>query len=301
MNGRRILIKLIFIFLIINGVLLIFNAQSKKGEYTLSTKQLDYIKQVLQKEGIEVSGYLPATYSPQAIAHLEHSSEDLKYEIEKNFFKTDLAKVKHYSSVFIGDNKSKKQIQDLQDSEEERWQYSSYEDEILGFKGYKIYYEYAQAEDGIPSIKEADEVCRELMHRLSPQTQQEYKLEVTKEEDGLLMTYYPLLEQIPIIDCPMTFKVGKEAVKWAILELGQVTQLEGERQALYPVDRVLFKWMDYFKEQECYHITDVQLVYKGSRQEGDLWERQIVPAYKITMNGLTNHLFVNAYNNELIK
>lgn len=293
MNGKRILVRLIWVFIGINLVLLGANYVVSSKEYKLSDERVANINAVLAMQGIDVQTDLPRDYEARETAHLNFNSMASRYVIEKNFFGKHLVSVKHA----LGTSK-------LDPLSSEKAQYCTFNEDVLIFDGNAVCYERQTSSEShkTMSLREAERLAIIFMKRISPQLQPEkYRLESNREGNDWQLTYYPVLEKLPVLDSLMTFKIDAAGVKEATMYLGSIEIQGNERQALYPVDQVLFKVVDELKAQGVETITAVDLVYRRLLEEENMWGQKIVPAYKIEAIGLEKPVFVNAYSNEIIK
>jgi hypothetical protein len=119
-----------------------------------------------------------------------------------------------------------------------------------------------------------------------------------------VLVYYPRFEGVPVFDSYIQFYVAKNGIAQAIMHVAKVEALKGAnvKRVIYPIDIVLFGIEDYLELEKPVHITDIVLGYRSLKMEGiDILEEEIIPVYKITIGGLNEPLFVNAYTNAQIK
>lgn len=292
MNGKRILKKLIGLFLIINVILFMFNYANTSTTYTLTKGRVDNIKAVLADRGIAISAQLPRNFSPKSSANLSFMDNAFRYTIEKNFFGNNLASVKHS----VGTSES--------GHGHGKVQYSVLEDEVLAFTGKNLLYTNKQikAWDKKPNLKEAKAFCQKLIKRIDPKLNvDDYKLQIEERENYWLLTYYLVFEGIPVLDSYMTFRVCEDGVASGEVHLATLEITSEEKKDIYPIDLVLFNLPDYIEGQDNLEISDIELVYKRNSNSNNMWGQNIVPAYKIQIKGLEEALFVNAYNNQILK
>ena len=290
MNGKRILKKLIGLFLIINVILFMFNYANTSTTYTLTKGRIDNIKAVLADKGIAISAQLPRDFSPKSSANLDFMDNTWKYTIEKSFFGNNLASVKHS----VGTS----------ESGHGKVEYSVLDNEILAFTGKSVLYTNKQikASGEKPSLKEAKAFCQKLMKRIDNKMNvDDYKLQIEERENDWWLTYYLVFDGIPVLDSYMTFRVCKDGVANGEIHLASLEITSEEKKEIYPIDLVLFNLPDYIEGQENLEILDVVLVYKRNSNSNNMWGQNIVPTYKIQIKGLEEALFVNAYNNQILK
>lgn len=292
MNGRRILRRLIGLFLAINGILLILNIKVKREEYFLSPQRLDYIVKVLEKQGIKVNSVLPNDYLPKQEGDLSFPGMSARYTIEKDFFGSHMLHVKHA----VGESK-------VNPSSGQKIQYCSFDQEILAFDGDYIYYENQKISSSRekPTLKEAKRFCEALIKRVKIGEGEHYKVEVEETEKEIFLTYYSVFNEVPVVDSYMTFKVCRKGVISAVFYVGDITVVNTEAKEIYPIDLVLFSLSPFIQEHQGTVIEKVELVYKRRSEEQEIWGQEIIPMYKIVINSLEEPLFVNAYTNERLK
>ena len=292
MNGKKVLDRLIKLFVVLNLALFIFNYVSTNNEYLLSGERIEHITQLLEQEGIHINTELMRDYSPKKSADLQYIGDNISIrdEIVKSFFNKDLASVKRF-----------KKESEINPGEEMR--YYSLNGETLIFDKYALRYENESNKLGQvkPTIDGAKRMCMSLLKRISyGKMSDEYQIEVVEHEHYLTLTYFPKLEDIPILDAYITFDVYKQGVASGIMYLGKIELTNEEGKEIYPIDLVLFEIEEYILENQYTNISGISLVYKRAKSEDSIWGQQIIPVYKIECDGLEEALFVNAYNNEIL-
>lgn len=292
MNGKKIFDGLIKLFLILNVILWGVNYVSQRNEYNLSEERISQITQLLESKGITLSMEPDRNFSPKSTADLQYLGEDiaLREEIVKYFFGNKLASVKRFkqeSTTYPG----------------EEMRLYALEDETLIFDKYALHYENASNEGTRtkPSIEQAKKMCHQLLKRMNyGHKKMDYEIEVVEADESLILTYFPKLEGIPILDAYRRFEVYEEGVARATLYLGEIEVTSEEGKTIYPIDLMLFGIEETLGERGVTEITNIKLVYKRSKSEDSIWGQQIIPVYKIEAKGLEEALFVNAYTNELL-
>lgn len=296
MNGKKILVRLNCLFLAINIILLILNLLVKSSEYKISSQRLENISQVLEKEGISISCDLPIEYSPKRNAVLSFTESNMKYTLEKNFFGNNMASVKHS----VGESK----VEAYSDG---KMQYCTFNNEVLGFGGNYIYYENKNVTDEGKTISNeaAKKLCDALIDRIYVGKKETFEIQYFMKDGHVEVLYHQLFDGIPVLDTSMKFQVCDNGVMSAEFYVGDITVSATEKKDIYPVDLVLFGIKDQIKddakEQSKLVIKEVSLAYTTLSNEDERWGQEIVPVYKIIIEGLENQVFVNAYTNEIIK
>lgn len=292
MNGKKILVRLIWLFLCINIVLFILNLSVKHNEYRVTSEQIDNVVSVLKQQGITVNAQLPERYLPKRIGELNFSGSNARYTVEKNFFGKVMANVKHS----VGPSK-------VQENSESKTQYCSYDDEVLAFDNDYIFYENKKINGAEKLVTEemAKEYCDRLIKRLYPDDEHKYEIQIEEKEGYLKLYFYPLFEGVPVLDAQIIFDVYEKGVRYAKFYAGTISPISTEKKEIYPVNLVLFGIKEYTKDIESPVITEAKLVYKKLLNNDETWGQEIVPMYKISITGLEDALFVNAYTNEIVK
>ena len=292
MNGKKVLDGLIKLFVILNLGLFIFNYVSSSNAYLLSEQRIEHITQLLEKEGIYIDTELIRDFSPKKNADLQYIGDgiSIRDEIVKNFFNSDLARVKRF-----------KKESEVNAGEEMRCY--ALNSETLIFDKYVLRYENEsnKLNHAKPTIEQAKRMCMNLLKRIrSAGMSADYEIEIVEHESYLTLTYFPKLDGIPIVDASMTFEVYKTGVASAVMYLGKIEITSEKGKEIYPVDLILFGIEEYMLENQYTTIKAVELVYKRAKSEDNIWGQQIIPVYKIEVDGLEEALFVNAYNNEIL-
>lgn len=293
MNGKKILNRLIKLFVVLNLVLFAFNYVSKSNEYLLSKDRVEQITQLLENEGIKIEGALIRDYSPKKQANLLYKGDSLSIrdDIVKNLFTSDLASVKRFKK-------------DSEKYPSEEVKCYALNGETLTFDKYELGYENSNVSTSGPelNLEQAKKLCVSLMNRLGMKINEaDYEVVSQKENGGWQLAYYYKLEGVPVQDLYMQFEVYREGVARAIIYLGEVEIISSEGKEIYPVDLVLFGLEEELLENQYTSIESVSMIYKKLDDEESIWGQQIVPVYKIEISGLEKLLFVNAYTNEILR
>ena len=129
-------------------------------------------------------------------------------------------------------------------------------------------------------------------------SKQKYFILGQSYEEYWKITYYPLLEDLPVMDSYLEFYVSSEGVMNAKMYLADI-QLESEiKKDIYAVDLALFGIEETVLENGYSEIEKVTLCYKQEENEENVLGQKIIPTYKIEVKGLEEPLFVNAYTNK---
>ncbi len=294
MNGKKILNRLILLFIGINLILFIFISIRRETQYKLSQTRINNIIGLLAEKGITVEGQLPMNFKPKLAATLSYTGDNVT--VRNNLVK-----------AFFGNNLSK--VSRSTENSKEYFGAKVYcftmQDEQLAFDKEKITYTNSDIKfsDTKPSIKEAKAKAEAFVKRLEVgKLYKEAYIEIKEEENKVVITYFPTFEGTPIFDLSIKMKIYKNGIESATIYLGEVSITDEGKQRITPIDLVLFGIEEYIPLESNIIIKDITLVYKILGKKGsNLWGEQIVPMYKIEVNGLEKPLFVNAYTNEIVK
>lgn len=290
MNVKKLLNQLIKLFLVLNLALFIMNCVNLSTEYRLPQERITYIYELLSREGIEIEGELERDFSPKRPADLIYKGDGLavRNEMTKNFFKDDLVSVKRSKS------NSKQYPGD------EVWHYTL-GGETLSFDRYELRYENSNIEKSEVqiSLEEANYLCESLLSRIGMKIDRnQYIIESQEHHTYWQLTYYYKLERLPVLDLYMTFIVHSGGISSATMYLGEIEITGQTKQAIYPVDLVLFGIEEELLKEGHKRIRKVSMAYKKLEEEDSIWGQKIVPVYKIELDGLEEPIFVNAYTNK---
>lgn len=294
MNGKKILNRLVIVFIIINLLLFGFNISKYYEQYSLSDMRVENILTVLEEEGIQVEAQLPRLYFPKTKATLNLISKDIstKEEVVKALLGGNLEGVTR--SNLIGSNQTSN-----------KRMYKKGQEAII-FDGEQIIYtNEAIAEVGaMHSPQEIEKVCETFLKRISKVTGLTQNYKEYNEGEPQRIVYYPLFKGIPVFDLYIEFKVYEEGVRQITMKLGLLEAIEEQiqNQEIYPIDVVLFGVKEYLTQEKPLIITNITLGYSQNNEvKSSIWGEQVVPVYKIELSGLEKSIFVNAYTNEVLQ
>lgn len=293
MNGKKILEELIKLFLVINIVLLVINYACRANEYLLSQESIHNIEKLLEMDGIKIDTELLRNFAPKYSANLMFMGDSVvvRDTITKHFYGNQLVNVKRYT-------------QSSTKHPNEKALSFALGDEKLTFDNNELVYNNnAMISDKIkPSVEQAKNMCMKLLRRIdSSKVRKKYYIVTEEEKNSWKITYYPTLDGIPILDSYMEFEVYADGVAKASLYLADVQIRSGGKQDIYSVDLVLFGIEDFMLENNYKRIKEVTICYKQAENEENVLGQQIIPAYKVEIEGLEEPIFVNAYTNEMLK
>lgn len=294
MNGRKILNRLIIIFIAINVILFVFLSVRRLIQYQLPKERMDNIIAVLADKNITFKCELPRDFEPKSSATLTYTGDSVAA-------RNDLV------SALFGSSPSKilRSTGSREEDPSSKIYYFTKEKEQLSFNQQQIVYVNSNVDvlTPKPSPLEAKRMAETFIKRLKlGQMYSSSYVEVREEEHCIDLIYFPVFNNIPIFDLPIEMKVYQEGIGSATLYLGEINQIKDSKGRITPIDLVLFGIEAYIPEKNHMVIEDITLGYKKIQKKGsNLWGEQIIPVYKIVIEGLENPIFVNAYTNEIVK
>lgn len=296
MNWGKILNRLIVVFIIVNVVLGIMNLERKVMNYTLSKERVASLQNVLTQRDIYVNTVLPKLFTPKTKASIQKivMSAAIREEVSKAIFGKDLEGVSITTA-------------NISDSTSEKKRIYKKENKLITFNEDTIFYRNQSVKDAIVSLKKAEKTIqlflKDISHPKSNGVTRNKHLVYEQKDGKTILTYYTIFEGYAVFDSYIRFTVGKDSVQSMDIHLGEVKLLENKKtkQPIYPVDKVLFGLDDYLVTKTPIFITDIMLGYKMIGGESmDILEEELIPVYKITIQGLQEPVIVNAYTNKII-
>lgn len=296
MNVNKILGRLILSFLLLNIVLLIINSMQNLNKYRLSNERIETIKGILSDNHIYIDSELPKVHTPKHKYFTEFKDYTLanKEEMVKCIFGNNMSDVK-VSIPSAGNN--------FQNSE----RIYTRGNEKISFEGRKIIYENnsINKSQDVVSAEYVRGLCREFIKRIGKSKDYDNAyIEYHSADNEYKMIYYPTIKGLPVFTTYIQFEIcaqGIRRVEMYFVDIDKKNNLSVNKE-ICPVDLVLFKIGDYIDSKKDIHITDVRLGYGSSSTSGNSFlGQEIIPVYKITIEGLDLPVFVNAYTNERVE
>lgn len=287
MNGTKVLNQLIKLFVVINVFLFMINFIVRGNQYILPQERIDNIINLLDRSGISVETELIKNFSPKYSANLVFIGDSVavRDRIVKSFFGNNLAKVKRSISS---------------NGRNENVLYYTLDNETLAFNHNELIYMNlsVRTEKKKPLLEQARKMCMKIVDRIDG-IKEPLSYKVIEEDCGVYwkLTYFPVIEGIPVLDSKMEFQVYSDGVAKASMYLADIEIKNDSRKEIYAVDLVLFGIEDYMRDNGYTTISDISLCYKQVEDEENVLGQQIVPVYKIEVEGLEEPIFVNAYTN----
>lgn len=294
MNAGKVLTRLIQVFLAINILLFIINGVKITTAYVLSKERVANITSLLESRNIFVDVPLPQLFIPKrkgAIIIPENTTET-REQLVKALLSPRLEEIS---------------IATERNSEYEKTPSRIYSRNgtTITFSGYDIIYRNTNiTAKGPAKLPAAKNMSRSFIDKagLKNVFKNAYVEDASTDEMTELI-YYPRFEGIPIFDSYIAFYISESGILEAVMHMAKMESLKSmnTRYTIYPIDIVLFGIEDHLEFKKPLHITNIILGYHSFQEEGlDILQQEIIPAYKISIEGLKEPLFVNAYTNKAI-
>ena len=289
MRWNKALNFLLIIFICLNIALAWINYDRFNGSYKVSEERIQTIKSLLADRNIQVKADLPTLFIPRSSIWIEpiEISASLRDAIVNRLFGKERADVTITNEV-SGDYGKNALIYSKGEA-----QLKFYKDHI----GYRN--EAAKSKETAVSIKQASKFAKDFIRQLDLADHlKEVKIDYRSESYGIAVTYYEVYRGLPIFDSYVKMKISPNGVFEAEVRCLEVTDKVSLTKPLYPIDQVLFALQNPIVENETYVIESVELGYRLDHSEGmHILSEEAVPVYKITIEGLSDPIFVNAYTN----
>lgn len=295
MNGTKVIKRLIHVFIVINIILFVMNMMKTSNAYLLSTERADNVIAVLRQREIYLDKGLPRIYTPKMRGTIvtPDMPSDQKEAFVKKILGTDMKEITISSEEAEGHGEKPNRV------------YSKDNSSLTFSEKQMIYTNNNLVNEEKIDLKQAEKECKKFLKKAGLDKLMNYPyIEERSSEGSTLLIFYPRFKGLPVFESPMQFYVTKDGIVKAVIGIIQVEPLKKGKtlRSIYPIDRVLFGLEDHLELRKPIHITDITLGYHSLRQEGmNIFEREIVPVYKIKIEGLSEPIFVNAYINEVIK
>ncbi|PHV70197.1 hypothetical protein CS063_12015 [Sporanaerobium hydrogeniformans] len=304
MNGAKVLNRLLQLFVLFNLILCVINISKHVNAYVLSAKRIENIQAICESKGIILKTQLPRAYTPKKAGTIlvkEMSAEESNH-LAKGILNSALGEMTISTEAHTQESSSLKGKKN---------RVYSKGNETLRFKGEDIIYTSHNKQKQYEKITvgQAQILCDGFIKRLSfSKTFNQGEREVKEKEGGIELTYYARFEHLPLFNSYLRFWVTDRGIEEAIIHVAQVDANKEvqTKKNIYPIDLVLFGIEEEipiaFNKDNPIYITDISLGYYTLTTEGmRILAEEIIPTYKITIEGLKEPLFVNAYTNKSIK
>lgn len=294
MNGHKVFIRLIQVFVVVNILLLIINIIKFNASYVLSTERIKNITSILEAKDIMIDVPLPRVFTPkrQGTIIIPESTSEAKEELIKALIAERMDEVK-VSSNTSGHYKKPTRV------------YTKGNLSLTFADNEIIYLDSAITLGQKGDLRKAEILANRFILKAGlTKTFNHSYVENTNESESIVLIYYPKFKGAPVFDSQIRFYISDQGIAKVIMHVGKVEALKGinAKRIIYPIDLVLFGIEDSLSVQRPVHITAITLGYCSLGTQGmDILEKEIIPVYKIEVDGLNETLLVNAYTNEAIK
>lgn len=300
MNVGKVLNRLIQVFLVFNILLLIANGIKITTSYVLSEERIANITSILKERNIQIDVVLPKKFMPKlkGAVFVEEMSLQLREQIVKALISPKLEEI-----VVSTDNNTY--------GKKSNRVYTK-DGITLTFAGENIAYSNTNIAGYEPVDQSvAKKMCKSFMNQLALSNifDHAYIQDVSTPSETKLI-YYPKFENIPVFDSYIEFTVTKNGIARANMHMAYIKGIQSieTKYTIYPIDSVLFSLGDHIDLDKhidlknTVRITDIVLGYHSVNTEGmDILQHEIIPTYKIIIEGLNKPVFVNAYTNKEVK
>ena len=295
MNASRVLNRLIQVFLAINILLLAMNGTRIAASYVLSKDRIANITSILESRDIVMDIPLPRVFIPRrrGAIIIPESTAEAREKIVKSILSPNL------EDIFIS-TKTNSQY----DKKPSRVYTKN--GATVTFSQDDIVYRNINVSEAKPvKLITAKRICKDFINKVGlKKVFKSAYIEDLSTSDETRLIYYPKFEGSPVFDSYIHFRITRDGVAEAVMHMANIEAFKSinTRYTIYPIDIVLFGIEDNLDLQKPVHITNIVLGYHSLGEEGmDILQQEIVPAYKISIEGLNEPLFVNAYTNKEIK
>ncbi len=295
MNASRVLNRLIQVFLALNILLLAMNGTRIAASYVLSKDRITNITSILEERDIVMDIPLPRTFIPRrkgAISIPESTAEG-REKIVKSILSPNLEDIFISSQTNSQGDKKPSRVYTKNGA-------------TVTFSQDDIVYRNVNVDQAKPiKLSKAKRICKSFINKV--ELKKVFKnayIEDLSTPDETRLIYYPRFEGSPVFDSYIYFRITRDGIAEALMHMAKIEAFKSinTRYTIYPIDIVLFGIEDNLDLQKPVHITNIVLGYHSLGEEGmDILQQEIVPAYKISIEGLNEPLFVNAYTNKEIK
>ncbi len=299
LNGKKVLDRLIILFIVINLILGTVNIVSSRRRYVISNDRVDNLYTVLKKDKVVVESELPLDFKPRPSVNVvyEISTPSMRDAIIRTIFKDS-------SSPILRSTEKSEEYQGIT-----KYQFKS-GDEKISFEKHNVEYINDDVDKTAEGIDEelANKYMYKFIKRMGIQDlYKESYIEYEEMDNYISIKYYPVIDGICLDDIYITMDVYKDGISAAKFPLTRIEYIESSYREVIPVDRVLFGIDKYINSipgvflPEIF-IENIRIVYKKQNPESfNLWGEKNIPMYKLNINGLEEPIFVNACTNEYIK
>lgn len=289
MKWDKALTYLIIMFLCVNIGLAIGNYNRSIRAYKLSDERIQNIASVLKNDEILIQAKLPINFRPMAPVwvlpfEITPAIRDILVEnllgSEKDIVISKETSSRPYEKGARVYTKGSKELKF-------RTSYVYYQDASI-----------APSQDFLPENK-AKDIAEDFIKRLKvTNIKKKSKIDYKSESYGASLTYYEVYDKFPLYGSYIHLKMTSEGVFEAAIHGNTVEDKANNKRAIYPIDKVLFKFRDEIDIDAQVVVDSIMLGYAiPSGVEMHILREEAIPMYKINLQGLDKPIFVNAYTN----
>lgn len=293
MNSKKLITILIFFFLIINIALFRYDSYKDKKNHTLSNERIEQLRQILDKNNILIYDYIPDFYPKSRL--IITRPEDFELELVEDFFDKEDRSTDYENDIHRhSDNENK----------EDETKHVTFEQ---GDGKGNIYYGTSR-----PTYKASEYDSRSSRLKIAEEFMKTFTLdkgvfeltdERMAEKKAFYLYYFNERFEGELLFCnEVVIKVEESGITEARTIRYIPYEFEKEKQKIYPIDEVLYKFMIFVKEEDLGHIriTDIDLGYDlGQDSRGKDTYTYVEPYYRIKI-GSGQTYYINAYTNTLL-
>lgn len=277
-------------FLCVNVALGIGNYNKNIRAYKLSDKRKENIVSVLKKNNITIQTKLPIHFEP--IPSLWVLPVEVSPNVRDYLIKSLIGNLEDGVQI----TKEKSEVPYEKDTRV----YTKGKKE-LRFRTNYVHYEDqgVQASSGFLTENKAKTLADNFLEEAKLTKKiKKLKMEYRNESYGASITYYEVYDKLPIFGSYIHMKISEEGVFEVVLHGNTVEDKAGIKQIIEPIDTVLFGLIDQLDTSEPVIIEDITLGYAiPGEVEMHVLREEAIPMYKISIQGLEEPIFVNAYTN----
>jgi len=292
MNWNRILDTMLIIFIVLNILIFGYSKLSTQNQYVLSYERESLLKEIMYDEGITMYNFYPS-YEPMASLIVQVPDYDREAIITRIFDGMDYVSDRELTIERV--------IYDAYSYNNQTLVfYSGNYAGLIDYKGPSPLYQVKAFEENSVTIL-AKEFADDLIGSIAPlevynvyydEELEQYHVLLNQVDDEILM----LCDYVEVV-------ISEDGIVSARASVYPIVSRSGEKKELYPIDEVLYKWMDTIDvaSNELARIKSIDIGYHiGLDELNKDASIEAVPYYQIIMQDGTMY-DISAYTNQLIK
>ena len=299
MNGKKVLNRLILLFVVLNLILATFNVIASSRRYVVDGERLQNLYAVLEQQNVDIESNLSIDFEPRPTINIiyEINTNNIRDGIVRSIFEDNISEVL----------RSTEKSQNYKGFERYQFEYGG---EKLSFEKYDVEYTNQNVDKTLEGVNK--DIAKRHIEIFVKKIGIEdlYKnmyIEYEEANNYIKAKCYPVIESTVMDDIYISVEVYKDGISQAHFPVVRVETVENSYRDITPIDRVLFGIDAYINNMlgiqlDNIVIKDVKLVYKKQNPESyNLWGEKNIPMYKMNIGDLEKPIFVNAYTNEYVK